>query len=103
MNYFYIGIVVFMSIVNENYWTAGDKLEFMESCMSNAVKSGAEESRAEEYCTCMFMQLSEKFDYPKDVVKLTKGEAIEMKNKCKKEFSNAADTDSTKKDSAVIR
>ena len=31
-----------------------------------------------------------------DIVKLTKGEAIEIKNKCMKEFSNAANTDSTK-------
>ena len=35
-----------------------------------------------------------------DIVKLTKGEAIEIKNKCMKEFSN---TDSTKKCSVVIR
>jgi hypothetical protein len=75
-----VGVFSITSCGNNSKWTEKDKMEFLETCVSEASVNTAID--AETYCDCMLEKIMVKYPDPKDSDKVTMLEVMEWAEDC---------------------
>lgn len=79
------GMVVFalFSCNTQSGWSNTEKEAFVKNCVPNAQQSAnIDETKAKQYCDCMFGKVEQKYPKAEDAVKLTAIEVSEMAKDC---------------------
>ena len=75
-----VGVFAITSCGNKNKWTEKDKMEFLETCVSEA--SANPGINGDTYCDCMLEKIMVKYPDPKDADKVTMLEVMEWAQEC---------------------
>ncbi len=62
-------------------WSAKDVRDYVDNCVPGAMENGLSREKATQYCTCMQQKLEKNYPDPKDLIKMSEKEIMDISTK----------------------